>query len=287
MFPQFCGFSTYSLLWVGAFLAGWFIARVRAQHAKIPPRHIDNIALLGPIAGYIGAILFGRLLYSEYTSLHAAFQIWNGGPKALFGGLCFGFLALLIYSRRMNIQASRLLDLLAPSLAIGIVIGKIGCFAGGCCWGDICIHPTKLNVVDPLMSSQVQTVPSMSSATFPYSIRFPLNSPAYNQHKSLRLLTTESTTSLPVHPVQLYEAGAALLLFAVLLCVPTAERAGTTFMCVATAVLTFRFILEFLRGDNSHYWADLTVTQLISLAIWILLFPATLSRFIWPKGDLL
>ena len=80
------------------------------------------------------------------------------------------------------------MDVMAPSIAIGILFGRVGCFLNGCCYGDAC--------------------------QFPWAVSFPKYSPAWSQHVDLGMISRDAATSLPVHPTQIYAAidGLVLLL---------------------------------------------------------------------------
>src|ERR1041385_3508455 len=103
----------------------------------------------------------------------------------------------------------------APGLALGLAFGRVGCFMAGCCWGDLCVEPSALSKVPPAVTPwQIQTFASLSPSHFPLAVRFPPNAGAFEQHRHLGLISADATASLPVHPVQLYEACLALILCA-------------------------------------------------------------------------
>ncbi|MEW6009429.1 MAG: prolipoprotein diacylglyceryl transferase [Candidatus Omnitrophota bacterium] len=88
----------------------------------------------------ICAILGARLLYI-LTNLKfflsnpsEIFKLHHGG-LSWFGGLAFGFLAVVIITKNRHIAFLRIADIFAPFLALGQAIGRIGCFLNGCCYG--------------------------------------------------------------------------------------------------------------------------------------------------------
>jgi phosphatidylglycerol:prolipoprotein diacylglycerol transferase len=158
-------------------------------------------------------------------------------------------------------------DAWAAPVMLGLAIGRIGCFMAGCCWGDICASPQALApVTDPRVSFKIQTFPALSPDRFPLAVRFPRDAGAWEQHTKLNLISSEATRSLPVHPVQLYEAGLAFL-FCFLLHRNFQKRRcpGDIFWAMMIGYGVIRFTTEFFRADNSPAYGGLTISQVISV----------------------
>ena len=207
--------SSYSALLLLGFVFGWWLARKRSRFYGIAPRHLDNIGLILPIAGLFGARLFARLFYAKLPLLEAL-KVWEGDGLVFYGGFLFGIGSVLLYGLLRRIDLRALVDCVAPSVALGLAFGRIGCFLAGCCWGDICADSQQLaGVRDSQTISRIQTLPAISPPHWPLAFRFPEKSDAFKQHARLGLLEPAATRSAPVHPVQLYEAAlaAALCLF--------------------------------------------------------------------------
>lgn len=119
------------------------------------------------------------------------FKWWETGEFLLqsatfYGGMLFGcvtWAAMLSLRRHRTQPVAVWFDALAPCIAVGHAIGRIGCFLGGCCYG----LPTDL----------------------PVGVVFPEGSPPYAEYGSL-----------PLHPTQLYEAAFLLLVFFLLMTMP-------------------------------------------------------------------
>jgi phosphatidylglycerol---prolipoprotein diacylglyceryl transferase len=93
-------------------------------------------------------------------------------------------------------------------------------------------------------------------------------SPAWVDHVLYRGLPLAAKASLPVHPVELYEAGAALAIFAALVAVRRRRRfAGHAFVALVLIYGIARLLLESLRGDPERgLWGPLSASQWIALA---------------------
>jgi prolipoprotein diacylglyceryltransferase len=93
-FHFFLYFPSYSVLMVLAFLAGWLLARARTSIFAIPRRDLDNLVLMLPIAGLVGARIFARLFYAR-LHIWEALKVGKGDGLVFYGGFLF-CLALII-----------------------------------------------------------------------------------------------------------------------------------------------------------------------------------------------
>jgi len=176
---------------------------------------------------------------------------------------------LVIYARATKLDLSGLMDAFAPGLALGLACGRVGCFMAGCCWGDVCVdRHTLAKTSEPDAAWQIRTLPFISSARFPLAVSFPEGAGAYEQHRKLGLVDEQTTRSLPVHPVQLYEAALAFGL-----CVFLHRRfRNRRWLGEIVCLFIFgyggiRFLTEFLRADNPPIYFGLTLSQMISLML--------------------
>jgi prolipoprotein diacylglyceryltransferase len=118
---------------------------------------IRDLTLWIFLGGIIGARVFYMWQYWHEIEepLFEFFQFWRGGI-VFYGSAIGGLLAALIGQRyllrQFDISAWQLADLLAPSIAIGLAIGRIGCFLNGCCWGHAAC-PDCVGVQFPLMTA--------------------------------------------------------------------------------------------------------------------------------------
>lgn len=263
--------SSYRTFLVLGFFFGYLLARWHAKRGGIERRHVDNILLLLPIVGLAGARFFSRLFYyPEPLTFWQALKVWEDGGLVFYGGVIFGVLTVITYALVRRISLAALADVLAPALALGLAFGRIGCFMAGCCWGDLCGSPDQMRAVDdPLTRSQIQTIPALSWAGFPLAVTYPPEAGAYEQHQTLGLIPAKAMRSLPVHPVQLYEA---FCVFALCYCLHRAASRkrfdGEVICLLAIGYGCLRFALEFLRADSRPiYFGGTTISQFISITI--------------------
>lgn len=134
----------YGVMMALAFIAGLWTASRRALREGISSEKIMDI---GPWL-VVGTILGARTMYvTTYWQDSFAgrpwweiFAIWQGG-LVFYGGLIGASLAAILYARLKHIALWKLADVLAPSIALGYVFGRIGCFLNGCCYGRACDLP--------------------------------------------------------------------------------------------------------------------------------------------------
>jgi phosphatidylglycerol:prolipoprotein diacylglycerol transferase len=203
---------TYGLLLAIAFLLGiqMFVARARARGLAEEPMHSLALWLLVlAIAG--GRALFVLTHWSEYAGDPLAiFRLWEGGLM-LYGGYIFAIAGGIVFVRRAKIPVWRVADAAAPSMALGVGIGRLGCFMNGCCYG----LPT----------------------TLPWGVHFPHGS-----------ASSYLFGGVPIHPSQLYLSGAGFLIFGLLLALDRTSRFdGRLFWTYIAIDAGFRFVIDFTR----------------------------------------
>lgn len=147
---QIGGFTVhwYGILVAIGFLAGLWTASRRARLVGIGAEQIYD---LGPWL-ILGGILGGRVLYviSYWHEDFAAhpfpeiFMVQHGG-LVYYGGLIGGALATIGYLIWKKLPVWKMADILAPSIALGCVFGRIGCLMNGCCYGRPCNLPWAIH----------------------------------------------------------------------------------------------------------------------------------------------
>ena len=262
--PHIGSFSALLLL---AFLAAYLLARYNASRATFSPRHIDNQALLLVALSMAGARFFSWLFYFPAgASFWKAMMSVDGG-LVFYGGMIFSAAGAILYLVLARLSICELADVWAAPVALGLAIGRVGCFMAGCCWGDVCIPPERANALsDSVMLRQVYSIPLLSRPNFPLAVRFPPETGAYEQQKELGLLDAQAAESLPVHPAQLYEA-AAVFALAIFLQRRFLQRPipGSVFAALGLGYGGIRFLVEFFRADNPPIYFGLTLSQVISI----------------------
>ncbi len=145
----------YGILVAAGFLVGLWTASRRAPQAGLAP---NAVADLGPWL-VIGALVGARLWYviSYWEEDFAAKPLWEifnfrAGGLVFYGGLVGAVLATLLYARGRAVPVVPLADALAPSIALGHALGRVGCLINGCCHGTPTTLPWAVHYPDnPLL----------------------------------------------------------------------------------------------------------------------------------------
>jgi len=134
----------YGVMMALAFIAGLWTASRRGLRDGIPAEKILDIGPWLIVGTIIGARALHVVTYwrEEFAGrpFWEVFAVWNGG-LVFYGGLIGASLAGILYARLKHLALWKLADVLAPSIALGYVFGRIGCFLNGCCYGRECSLP--------------------------------------------------------------------------------------------------------------------------------------------------
>ena len=226
---------TYGVLLAVAYLAGLQLATTRARSRGIDASRVMDLGIIIIVAAIVGAKLLLFAVDYDYYWGHPAeiFSLARSGG-VFYGGLIAAVLVSFWYLRRHKMPLWATCDVFAPGVALGHAIGRLGCFFAGCCYGRPTTLPWGIVFSDPFAASYVGT---------------PLG--------------------VPLHPTQLYEAGAELVILALLLLSERRGRpfAGRTFWIYTLLYGISRFIIEFFRGDERGSLLGLSTSQFISVLL--------------------
>ena len=236
---------SYGVMLAVGFYAGWWLASRRAKAVGVDPDAIGNVVLVSIIAGVVGARLLWFALHREPgDSIWALVEVWMGG-LVFYGGLIAALVADYIYLRKRKLDLWLVADVVAPAIAIGQAFGRVGCFLNGCCFGGVC------------------------TPAFPVSVRFPAESSAFLDHAyKHQWIFDSASSSLPVHPTQLYEAVALFLIGAlVVAATPYKRRHGELFGLVCILNALARLGVELVRRDTTAVVFGLNPGQVGALMV--------------------
>jgi len=139
------GYGVMMLLGAGT---GVWLAMHRARQMGIHPDVIFSLAFWMFLVGIVGARLFYVIEYAHQffgkgdwlQTLLAIINVPQGG-LVVYGSLIGALVAFVWFVRRQGLPVLATADLIAPSLAIGLAFGRIGCLLNGCCYGGVCDLP--------------------------------------------------------------------------------------------------------------------------------------------------
>jgi len=233
---------TYGLLIATGFVVAMTLAKRQAERENEDPDRIVDLAFYLLLAGLVGArIVFILTKFDDYMrSPLEIIMFWRGG-LVWYGGFIAAALYVWYYARQHRLPYFKYVDILIPYMALAHSFGRLGCLAAGCCFGK----PTDL----------------------PWGIVFPPGSMAQQAQQSMGLVGL-ADSSLPIHPTQLYEAGAEMAMFWILIAIRRVKRFhGQLFLVWLSAYPILRSTIEMFRGDKERGVYILSTSQYISILV--------------------
>lgn len=244
MLPRLFHFGSFNLPTYGVLVAtgvivGLFIAARLSQRQGLDPEKAWNLGIFVVLAAIIGAkvlyIINDFSYYSQHPREIFSLSVLQAG--GVFYGAVIAALAVSIWYMRANqMPWLRTADAFAPGLALGHAIGRLGCFAAGCCYGKPTSHWWGVTFKNPLAEAWVGT---------------PLN--------------------VRLEPTQLFESAVELVNFFILYWLIRHKKfEGQVMGAYLFLYGVARYFLEFLRDDpgrGSVFGGAMSGTQLISIVL--------------------
>ncbi|MEZ4288722.1 MAG: prolipoprotein diacylglyceryl transferase [Polyangiales bacterium] len=258
---------SYGVMLGTSLLFGWYFIMWAGKKTENFNRELlANTFTVAAISAIVGSrILYVLTNLDEYQTIGQMFQIRSGGLVA-YGGFIGGFLGSWVYLRMKKVPLAPWADLVAPTLGSGLMITRLGCYLYGCDYGK------PLQDDAPAFLKHLGTFPKWDMTTGPkLACDQTINgSPAFQHHLyAYADKMIGRTDSLPVHPTQLYESLAGLVLFVVGVWVLNHRKfRGQVFIVVSALYSIWRFFIEMLRDDPERGAAfGFSTSQLIAMAI--------------------
>lgn len=112
-----------------AFIFALFLGLSEAKKKKISQDHVLNLAFYLLLGGILGGRLSFVLVHLDFylKNFWEIFEIWQGG-MIFYGGALLAFLFGFLYIKKHRLNFWQMADLTALSLALGLFVGRIGCF---------------------------------------------------------------------------------------------------------------------------------------------------------------
>lgn len=246
---------SYGVLLAAAYLLGLYLAVRRARQAGIDGDRVLDMGIYLIVSALLGAKLLLLVVDFDHFRRNPA-ELWTlaraGG--VFYGGLVVATLVGIWYVRKHRLPIWQTADAIAPGIALGHVVGRLGCVLAGCCYGRPTGLPWGITFTDMFAQTNVGT---------------PLH--------------------VALHPTQLYDAGAEAAILLLLLATERRGRpfAGRTFWLYMLLYAATRFGIEFFRGDPRGMMGGFATSQIIAmvLAPLSILMLVILARRRAPAGD--
>ncbi|MEO8501040.1 MAG: prolipoprotein diacylglyceryl transferase [Vicinamibacteria bacterium] len=227
----------YGVVLVAALLSALWLAGRLAKQQGLDPQKVQDLGIASIIAGLVGAkLLLVVVDFDQYrASPRALLDVLQSGG-VFYGGLIGAIPVAWWYIRKHALPLFSTLDVLAPAVALGQGVGRLACFAAGCCYG--------------------------APSTLPWSVIF---------HNEDAHALVGVPLGIPLHPSQLYESlGCFVLLFVLLAVLKNRRFRGQVAIVYLLAYAVLRFVLEFFRGDVARgtvFGGALSTSQFIAIVV--------------------
>lgn len=236
--------STYSVFTALGYLSGIVWLRFQVKNLKATPALFYALAGTLLVAALSGGKLgffivewrgFSADPWAMLRDWNTGWVFWSGFLLACLAGFLFQIWHNKTHRPRLYLPVA---DYFGTALSLGHVLGRLGCWAEGCCHGAPTGLPWGTAYLDPATSAPKELL------------------------------------GVLLHPTQLYEAFGSAVAAAVLIgwVLPRIRegklRYGTAFLGYILYYSILRFLLEFLRGDDRgvFLWSFLSPSQWVSLA---------------------
>ena len=230
----------FGIMVMTAFLVGGWVVQQQLAEKGLNEQFAWDVVVAAVIGGILGAKLYYWGLYHTWDALFSrSGLVW-------YGGLIGGALACIINGWRLRVPLRFSMNIAAPGLAVGSALGRVGCFLVQDDYG----------------------VPT----TLPWGMKFPEGLPPTTAANLARWgIEVPPDVSpfevLAVHPTQLYEVAAMLLVFALLWRLRRSPHAlGWLFGLYLALYGAQRFFTEFIRAKDDRFIGGFTLAQLVSFA---------------------
>ncbi len=161
VFPNGLPIRGYGLMLLLGITSGVGMAVHRARQGGLNSEVIISLAIWMVVSGIIGARLFYVIEYWHENfagrnlrdTILEIINIPEGG-LVIFGGFIGAMIGFTTFVRKQQLPLLAMADLIAPSMAIGLAFGRIGCLLNGCCYGGQTDLPW--HVTFPKLSSRYE-----------------------------------------------------------------------------------------------------------------------------------
>ena len=250
---------TYGLMLMLAFGVAIGVAHLRARVVGVDPDHLLPLAVLAILGGIFGSRLL-HLAMAEpklfFSKPWVLFDLSQGG-MAVIGGVVSSILMCGAYAWKKGLPVLKLADAVAPCILVGQAVGRLGCFAGGCCHGRVC---------------HTSPGPSLTGGLFPGGEVVQIEGFPFFAMVMERGVGVGSIHGVPIFPTQLWEATGTFLLFILLSLI---FRHGRKFdgLIMALYLMSYaglRYFIETYRGDSIRgveYFGLFSTSQLGSIGM--------------------
>ncbi len=244
----FLHLKTYGAFMALGFLAAWQVLAWLCRREGRNPESCTNLIMWMMVSGVAGS----RIAYviehwqKEFAGHPELILRVDQGGLMFYGGLILAIAVFFVWCHVKKENKIRMADLFGVVIPLGHAFGRVGCFFFGCCFGRL--------------------------SNVACAVSFPRGSPAWHEQLKAGLIAADARAALPVLPTQLFEAISVLILFGLLLALYRRFASRLPGLVIGSYMVGYsiiRFVIEILRGDPRANVGVFTISQSISLVLFL------------------
>jgi phosphatidylglycerol:prolipoprotein diacylglycerol transferase len=241
--------TSFGVMMFLSFIVGGMVIRSELEREGHDGELAWDFVFWGVIGGIVGAKGYYVLLNFERLEAQGLSFVFSRGGMVWYGGFLLATALVVRAAMRSPVPLGKVADYVAPALAIGYAVGRVGCLLVGDDWGRPTDSWVGMAFPNGLPPTTVQNIEAFGIAVDP------------------ALIETYGNV-IPVHPTQIYEIVLSTLIFLFLWKIRRHEHvAGWLFMVWLSLAGAERFVVEFFRAKDDRFFGVLTLAQVISIAL--------------------
>jgi len=241
--------TSFGVMMFLSFIVGGTVIRSELEREGHDGELAWDYVFWGVIGGIVGAKGYYVLLNIERLQAEGASFIFSRGGMVWYGGFLLATALVVRAAIKSPVPLGKVADYVAPALAIGYAVGRVGCLLVGDDWGRPTDSWVGMTFPQGAPPTTVANIEAFGIAVDP-------------------ALIEKYGNVIPVHPTQIYEVALSTLIFLLLWRIRKhPHTAGWLFMLWLAMAGAERFVVEFFRAKDDRFFGVLTLAQVISLGL--------------------
>lgn len=241
--------TSFGVMMFLSFIVGGWVIRAELEREGHDGELAWDYVFWGVIGGIVGAKGYYVLLNADRLQAEGISFVFSRGGMVWYGGFLLATVLVVRAAIKSPVPLGKVADYVAPALAIGYAVGRVGCLLVGDDWGRPTDSWVGMTFPEGAPPTTVANIEAFGIAVDP-------------------ALIEKYGNVIPVHPTQIYEVAMSSLIFLFLWRIRRhPHAAGWLFMLWLALAGAERFIVEFFRAKDDRFFGMLTLAQVISLGL--------------------
>jgi len=241
--------TSFGVMMFLSFVVGGMVIRSELEREGYDGELAWDYVFWGVVGGIVGAKGYYVLLNFDRLQAEGLSFVFSRGGMVWYGGFLLATALVVRAAIKSPVPLGKVADFVAPALAIGYAVGRVGCLLVGDDWGRPTDSWVGMTFPQGAPPTTVENIQAFGIAVDP-------------------ALIEKYGNVIPVHPTQIYEIALSTLIFLFLWRIRKHRHAaGWLFMVWLALAGAERFVVEFFRAKDDRFFGVLTLAQVISLGL--------------------